>query len=142
MDYTFDFKNKSVVITGGASGIGLECAKGFLQKGAAVYIADYSTDNLVSAERELKGQFPDGKIFFLHCDITRKEEREKIISAVKKNTGSADILVNNAGVARSVYSINETEEGWGGCLTSILRHSFLCARNLQANFSFLRKRGR
>ena len=142
MDYTFDFSGKSVIITGGAGGIGLECAKGYLQTGAAVYIADYSAESLASAEKELREEFPEGKIFFIGCDITRKDERERIISSVKENTGSADILVNNAGVARSVYSINETEEGWSKVLDINLTAQFFMCRELANEFFIPQKKGK
>ncbi len=142
MDYSLSFKDKSVIITGGAGGIGLECARGYLQNGACVYIADYSSDNLSAAEKELKEEFPDGKIFFIQADITRKQDIEKIISAVRENTGTADILVNNAGVARSIYSVNETEEGWARVLDINLTAQFFMCREFAKEFFIPAKKGK
>lgn len=140
MNYNFDFSDKSVVITGGASGIGLECAKAYLQNGATVYIADYSADNLASAEKSLKEEFADGKMFFICADITDSDERKKLVSAVRDNTGSADILVNNAGVARSVYSVNETEEGWSKVLgINLTSQFFMCQEFANAFFIPVKK---
>ncbi len=127
MKYKFDFESKAVVITGGASGIGLECARAFLQQGATVLLADYSEENLDSAQQKLKEDYPEGKVFFLKCDITDKNQRAKLLSTVKEKMGSADILVNNAGVGRSVYSINETEEDWSRVLDiNLSAHFFMC----------------
>ncbi len=142
MNYTFDFSGKSVIITGGAGGIGLECAKGFLQKGAFVYIADYSADNLAVAEKKLREEIPNGKILFVQSDIACKEEREKIISAVRENTGSADILINNAGVSRSIYSINETEEGWARVLDINLTAQFFMCQEISNEFFIPQKKGK
>ena len=60
MNYTFDFENKGILITGAASGIGLEATRAFLQNKATVFMADYNEKNLTEKAEELKKDFPDG----------------------------------------------------------------------------------
>ncbi len=142
MNYNFDFKDKSVVITGGAGGIGLECARAFLQSGAVVYVADYIKDNLDAAEEILKKEFPEGKAIYIQADITDKEQVKNIIRTVKENTGSADILVNNAGIGRTVYSIKETAEDWARVLDINLTAQFFMSQEFACEFFIPSKKGK
>ena len=65
MNYAFDFKEKGVLITGAASGIGLETTRAFLQNGAVIYMADYNEKNLAEKSEELKKEFPESDITYL-----------------------------------------------------------------------------
>ena len=53
MNYNLDLFEKNVLVTGGAGGIGLSCAKGFLENKAAVILCDLSESALEKAEKEL-----------------------------------------------------------------------------------------
>ena len=97
MDYKINLEDKSVIITGAASGIGLECVKGFLQNGSDVYMVDFNGKENEDKAAELRKAFPQNKIFTVTADLTKEEDTEKIISAVKENTGRVDVLINNAG---------------------------------------------
>ncbi|EKN64574.1 glucose 1-dehydrogenase [Schinkia azotoformans] len=85
-------QGKNVLITGGSKGIGKAIAKVFLTEGANVAIAARSVDFLKKAKEELG----DGVTIF-QSDITKTEEREKLIRSFVEKKGSIDILVNNAG---------------------------------------------
>ena len=107
MKYNLDFKNKSVLITGAASGIGLEAAKAFLENGADVYMSDYNEKAVTEKAKELFLQYPDSVVVAIAADNTKEEDIQKIVDAVKANTGKIDILINNAGMSHSAYSIKE-----------------------------------
>lgn len=112
MNYQLDFKNKSVIVTGAAGGIGLECVKGFLQCGADVYMADYNEKELLLQAARLRHDFPEARLITIRADITSPKDIDKIIGAVKENTGRADVLINNAGISRQCRSTEETPEQW------------------------------
>lgn len=141
MDYSFNFKGKSVLITGAASGIGLESTKAFLQNGATVYMADRNEEGLNKVAEELKKEF-DGKIVTVVCDITNRDHIKDIPAIIKENTGSLDILINNAGISHSAYSIHEKEEDWSRVLDINLSGQFFMAQTVANEFFIPQKKGK
>lgn len=92
-----DFNNKVAVITGGAKGIGLAIAEGFLKAGSkTVVLIDINADLGTKTADELNAKHGDDKAIFVQGDVTKDldEVYEKIIAEVE----TVDILVNNAGV--------------------------------------------
>lgn len=142
MKYNIDFKGKSVLITGAASGIGLETAKAFLSCGADVYMSDYNGDLLKEKGKELYLQYPHSVIVTVEADNTKEMDTEKIVEAIKANTGKVDILINNAGMSHSAYSINETREDWGKVLDLNLTSQFFMAQKIANEFMIPQKGGR
>lgn len=142
MDYKFDFKNKAVLITGAASGIGLESVRAFLQNGATVYMTDSKEASLIEAADVLKTEYKDCKIVTAVCDITKEDDVRKLIDIIKKNTQSIDILINNAGISHSVYSVNENKEDWDNVVNVNLTSQFLIAKNIAVEFFIPQKSGK
>lgn len=85
-------EKKTVLITGGASGIGLALAKSFLEAGSQVIICGRSIDKLEKAQRE----FPDLNI--ASCDVTDQESIAQLHDYCESTFDGIDILINNAGV--------------------------------------------
>ncbi len=141
MNYQLDFTDKSALITGAASGIGLESAKAFLLCGATVYMADYNSDALAEQAEALRVQYP-GKIFTVVADITAEEGVMKMVEAVKAATGKVDILVNNAGMAHSAYSVYEKQEDWNRVITLNLNSQFFVTQAIANTFMIPVKKGR
>ena len=96
MEWT-ELENKVVVITGGAAGIGLAVAKGFVEVGAKVMIADFSEEAGQTAAQEASNGGP-GEARFSRCDVTSKADVDQMIQATIDAWGSVDALVNNAGI--------------------------------------------
>ncbi len=142
MNYSFDFKGKSVLITGAASGIGLESTVAFLQNGADVYMSDYNEKALIEKAEMLKNKYPESKIVTIVCDITKEDEVKKIPAIIEGETGRLDILVNNAGMAHSAYSINETEADWNKVITLNLTSQFFMAQTIANAFMVPQKEGK
>ncbi len=142
MNYSFDFKNKSVLITGAASGIGLESTVAFLQNGADVYMADYNEKALNEKAEELKAMYPESRIITIAADITNSDEVKKIPEIISKETGRLDILINNAGMAHSAYSINEKHEDWSKVIALNLTAQFFMAQTIANAFMIPQKQGK
>ncbi|MEE3240761.1 MAG: SDR family oxidoreductase [Pseudomonadota bacterium] len=87
-------KNKVVLVTGGATGIGKGIASLFGQYGAKVMIASRKEQVLVSAVNDLKQAGVEAD--FCVCDIREPAAVEQLMVAVKARFGGLDILVNNA----------------------------------------------
>lgn len=142
MNYTFDFENKGVLITGAASGIGLEATKAFLQNKADIYMADYNEKMLEEKAAELKKEFPERKVLTFVCDITDAAKRAKLASDIKAAGGNVDILINNAGMSHSAYSIYEKQEDWDRVISLNLTAQFFMAQLITNEFFIPQKKGK
>ncbi len=89
-------ESKVALVTGAASGIGLEIAREFAKEGAKVVISDLNEKAVQHAAEELKGQ--GYEVLSAVCDVTNEEQVEKSVSKTLETFGRLDILVNNAGI--------------------------------------------
>ena len=106
-----DFKNKVVLITGASSGIGKQTAIEFAKLGSSIILVARRKNKLEQVENELK-QFNVNTLVCV-CDVSKKDQVDKLSKIVLQKFDSVDILVNNAGFAIyglvSDLSINEIE---------------------------------
>jgi NAD(P)-dependent dehydrogenase (short-subunit alcohol dehydrogenase family) len=93
-------RNKSVLVTGGANGIGEAVAKTFLKNGYAVAILDVDKKGCQRFKKWAKKNGFDNFLAIL-ADITDLDLHSKIISDVEKKNGPIGILVNNTGIGTS-----------------------------------------
>lgn len=142
MDYNLDFHNKTVLITGAASGIGLETAKAFLQCGADLYMTDYNENELIQQADKLLGEYPGRKIIPVVADITCEEQVKNIAATIRQSSDKLDILVNNAGIAHSAYSIYEKKADWDRVLSVNLSGQFFVSQLIANEFMIPAKKGK
>ena len=93
-----NFKNKTVVITGGSKGIGLEITKTFLKHQANVII-------LARNKPKRKIQSKGNTGYFIECDIRNTESIDSVIKDIASKYKSIDVLINNAGGAPMADSL-------------------------------------
>ena len=116
---------KTALITGGASGIGLETAKVFAQAGAQVVIGDRNKGSLQEAQSQLKDQGISLEIMFL--DVTREDSVVEVMRKVV-TLGSYEVLVNSAGTGARMEATELPLELWQEVLNINLIGTFLCSR--------------
>jgi len=92
--------NKTVLITGGGSGIGFEIAKLFSENGSKVIITGRSEARLRDAVVKLNNAD------YIVADVTKEDDTEKLVDHIKANYPALDVLINNAGSA-SAYNLGE-----------------------------------
>lgn len=92
------FRNKVVVVTGGASGIGLAISREFGKNGAKIALLDVDKKSLDDRVKELEGEGIETMGVF--CDVTDEVGCQKSFDAVVENFGGIDLLVNNAGITQ------------------------------------------
>jgi 3alpha(or 20beta)-hydroxysteroid dehydrogenase len=98
------FTDKTVVVTGGANGMGVNHVKRFLAEGASVVIADVA-DGPGSELAEQLG--PKAK--YIHLDVTSADSWAGLVEQTEAAFGPIDVLVNNAAVGRFQGIVRETE---------------------------------
>ncbi|KAG6900648.1 hypothetical protein C0993_006752 [Termitomyces sp. T159_Od127] len=97
----FNVNGLVVVITGGATGIGLMMATALENNGAIVYIVGRRLHLLEKAAGE-NNRF--GNLHPLQCDVTNRESLLAIVDTIRARHGYVDLLINNAGIARNLYA--------------------------------------
>ncbi|GAB2774957.1 SDR family oxidoreductase [Salinimicrobium soli] len=101
MDYTQKMlrddalKGKTIVVTGGGSGLGKAMTRYFLELGAKVAITSRNLEKLENTAKELSEE-TGGKCLPLQCDVRHYEQVEQMLENTVKEFGSVDILLNNA----------------------------------------------
>lgn len=101
-----EVKNKKIIITGVASGVGKELTKELLSMGSYVYGLDINKDNLKLLEEEFKSD----RLKTYQVDISKKEELEKFKEEYFKENKDIDILINNAGIIQPFVEVKDLDD--------------------------------
>jgi len=126
---TFDLKNRTALITGGAQGFGLDIAKRFLESGAKVIIWDIDSEMTKKAIKELN----HNNISSNTVDVSNFREVEKGANEIIKNS-NIDILINNAGITGPTASLWEYDiDMWKKIIDINLMGTFNCCRAIVPN---------
>ena len=127
--HTFDFKNRTAVVTGGAQGFGLDVAKRFLESGAKVFIWDIDEKLLKSAADEVKNP----NLFYSVVDISNYQAVEKSVADITSKS-NIDILINNAGITGPTGPLWEYDvDMWNKIVQINLMGTFNCCRAIVPN---------
>ena len=97
--------NRTILITGGGSGIGLEAAKILSKKGNTVIIIGRNGDKLKKGAEGLKN------VFTYACDVTKADDVEKLVKKITSEFGKLSVLINNA-AAGSAYNYANSENAF------------------------------
>lgn len=101
-----DLAGKSVLITGGSSGIGFATARACLAKGARVAIVARDPEALERSRAEMARY---GTVIALRCDVTDERQVAETVAAVDAEFGGVDVLVNNAGRSIRRATVNSVD---------------------------------
>ncbi|XP_068632012.1 alcohol dehydrogenase-like [Battus philenor] len=96
-----DLQNKTVVITGGVSGIGLSIVETFLEKNVkAIIILDIDETSGKQVQEKMNAEYGKNKVIFYKCDVTK--DLDVIYEKIMNDFKTVDVLVNSAGVADEI----------------------------------------
>ncbi|MFM7531403.1 MAG: SDR family NAD(P)-dependent oxidoreductase [Rubrivivax sp.] len=113
------------VVTGGARGIGLACARWFLAHGHRVALVDVDGQTLGRTEAVLGDA---ERVLGVQADVSQPQQVQRAIAEVDARFGRIDALVNNAGVAVFKRIEDTTWEEWRHVLGTNLDGAFLCTQ--------------
>ncbi len=120
------------VVTGGATGIGLQMAKGLAEAGSNIVICSRRLD--VCEEAAAQIEKIGVKALAIGCDVTKIEQVEAMKDAVLKKFGRVDVLVNNAGRAWVAPPEDTPLERWQQVFDLNITAPFLCAQAMGREF--------
>lgn len=86
-------EGRTVIVTGGSSGIGKAVVEALLENNANVVLAD-----LQEPQQELYDKANDDQLLFVRTNVTERSSIENLVNEAKKKYGKIDVLVNNAGI--------------------------------------------
>lgn len=120
------FQNKTAIVTGAAKGIGRGIALALAKEGANVIVSDIDQKESETVAEEIRKIGP--KALAVQCDVSKKDEVEKLFSKTVEEFGQLDILVNNAGIYPFVPFSEMKEEDWDKVMNVNLKSIFLCSK--------------
>ena len=127
-----ELDGRSVLITGGSRGIGLETARRFLEQGARVAIGGVQPENMTRAVDALGG---GDRVASVVADVSSADGCRRSVAAAVEAFGGLDVLFTNAGNYDSVGVEDVTEEAWDRTMAIHLKGTFFC---VQAALPWLR----
>lgn len=130
-------QNRTVIVTGGASGIGEAVVEAFAVQGAIVCFLDVQDE---AADALIKRLQDSSRLpVYHHCDLTDIAALQNSIARVIRNFGTVDVLVNNAG-NDTRHAVSEvTPDFWDHTIAANLKHQFFAA---QAVIPVMQRAGR
>jgi len=105
-----EFQGKVAVITGGAAGIGRAMAERFAEEGMRIVLADIEADTLEKTAAEMREE--GAVVLPVICDVSKKEDVERLSQEAVKAYDTVHILCNNAGVTAMGFAWEIDLEDW------------------------------
>jgi NAD(P)-dependent dehydrogenase (short-subunit alcohol dehydrogenase family) len=116
-----------VLVTGGASGIGLAIAQAFVETGARVHVCDASESTIDALRNAQQGAA--STITATLADVAERSAVERVFADVERHLGGLDVLVNNAGIAGPTAGVDEMDpDAWDQTIDINLNAQFYFAR--------------
>jgi short-subunit dehydrogenase len=124
---SISLRGKSVLITGGSRGLGLQLARDLAEQDCRIAILARDHEELQRAQEDIEGH--GANVVYYTCDVTRKDEVDEVVEQVTEHFGGGiDILINNAGIIQvgplESLELSDFEEAmqvmfWGPLYTTL-----------------------
>lgn len=118
------FTNKTIVVTGGAKGIGAGCVRIFHRENGNIVVLDPDEETGKALCREL-----GDRTLYIKCDISKESEVKSAMEQTVTEFGSLDVLVNNAGIMKYSAVTETSQEEWDQVLGVNVKGAFLCSKH-------------
>lgn len=131
------FEGKSVLVTGGATGMGLAMTHAFAAHGANVTICSRKEENLKAAADSVRAQYRKD-VRYRVCDVREPDQVQAVMDDVERAHGNLDVLVNNAAGNFLVPFDQMSKNAWNSVINIVLNGTFNVSK---AAFPLLSKKG-
>jgi len=121
------FQGKSVLVTGGGSGIGLATALAFAREGAQVVVGDLSSERGREALAAARAEGLD--LAFVRGDVSKEADAERMVADTVAAFGRVDVAFNNAGMLIEAPLHDMSEADWDRILAVNLKGVFLTSKH-------------
>ena len=123
-----DLRGRTVLISGGATGIGASLVQAFAAQGSIVAFIDFDEAAAESTARDCRSA--GGNVVFKVCDVTKIDDFKTSLNAIQDEIGPIAVLINNAAndVRHDWRVVTETD--WDQMIAVNLRHSFFAIQSL------------
>jgi 3-oxoacyl-[acyl-carrier protein] reductase len=118
-------QDKVCIVTGAAQGIGFATARRFLQDGAIVALCDIRRESVDAAVAQLQGL---GRVEGFVVDVTRRDQIDAMVEAVRAKQGRIDVLVNNAGITLDARLQKMDDTQFDRVIAVNLKGTYNCAQ--------------
>lgn len=136
----FNLSGKTVLITGGSRGLGLQMAHALGEAGAKVMISSRKVDDLEKAVTELKAAGIDSD--WMAADCSKEADIRALAEESIKRMGRIDILVNNAGATWGAPAEEHPIEAWDKVMNLNIRGYFILSQHIAKHSMIPNKSGR
>ncbi len=118
---------RTVLITGGAKGIGAACAEHFARLGCNVVINYFTSE---TSAKNLQKELSDRgyNVLTVKADVSSKPQVEKMFELADKTFGGVDILINNAGISKIGIFNDFSEEDYDNIFDVNMKSAYLCSK--------------
>jgi 3-oxoacyl-[acyl-carrier protein] reductase len=120
------FLNKSVIVTGGARGIGKRIAEKFAEEGANIIITDIN-ENVLEEAKKISEMYKTN-VIGIKQNVSIESDCKNVVEQAVKTFGKLDILVNNAGIIKDGLAIKMKEEDFMDVININLKGTFLMSK--------------
>lgn len=137
-----DLKDKVAIVTGAATGLGLEISKRLLSEGMKVVIDYIGSDKVLESDavQDVKNTYGDSVIFF-EADVSNEDEIAQLAQTAIDKFGGFDLWVNNAGVEKAYATADLPLDEWNRVMDVNMTGVFLGTREALRHFTKSGKKG-
>jgi NAD(P)-dependent dehydrogenase (short-subunit alcohol dehydrogenase family) len=130
------FEDRTVLVLGGARGIGAAAARAFADEGGSVVIGDVLAEEGERSAAEIAAG--GGDAVFVQCDVAEGDQVKALVNRAAERFGGVDVVFNNVGITRYGRVEDLSESDWDAAQGANLRGMFLVCKHAIPQ---LRKRG-
>ncbi|WP_273131334.1 SDR family oxidoreductase [Bacillus weihaiensis] len=124
----FDLSGKTAIITGGGRGLGEQIAEGFAEAGANIVLCSRNEEACIAVANKLSKNGVNA--IGLKCDVTKKEEIQRVVEKTVDTFEQIDILVNNSGATWGAPAVDMPIEAWEKVMDVNVTGTFLMSQEV------------
>jgi NAD(P)-dependent dehydrogenase (short-subunit alcohol dehydrogenase family) len=121
-------EGRTALVFGGTSGLGKSIAIGFAEAGADVVPVSRRREEVAKAAAEIRAL--GKRTLELTADVTRREDVQRAVDAIRKELGRIDILLNSAGTTKRAPSLEFADEDWNRIININLNGTWLACQTV------------